>query len=531
MRTLLFLLAAPLFAQLPFTQMVVFGDSLSDNGNSYYGSSLEGDPTPGPPLYATGEYTDGANSVPSTTSPLGLWIEQLAPFLNVPAPVPYVKGGLNYAVASAQTGSNPAFNPDKPTVPWSTDQVNLFLKSHASAPSNYLYIFWLGGDDIINGASATAAAANIQANINTLAAAGAKYFLWANLPPLGETPLGLNTPNSAPWNAATVAFNNGMTAAITQLTAAHPAITIAVFDVYDAYMKLTANPALYGFTNITSPAQSQSNINPNTYVYWDTVHPTTAGHAEDAAIAYATIVSTFAGAPFVTSVQNAFGNSATIAPNTWVSVKGTALANPNDSRIWLGSDFVNNQMPTALDGVSVTFNGENAYLYYISPTQLNVLTPPDLASGAVEVRVTAHGLTSGITAVEVQPLSPSFFTFDGAHVVGSHLNYTDLGPTSLYPGVTTPAQPGEEVILYANGFGATSSPVVAGSPVQSGTLATIPMVTIGGIQANVIYAGLIAPGLYQFNVDVPQSAPSGDISLMATYNGQTTQTGVVITVQ
>jgi phospholipase/lecithinase/hemolysin len=59
----LFGFAAPLLAQLPFTQLVVFGDSLSDNGNFYYGSSLLGTPTPGPPQYATGEYTDGTKEV------------------------------------------------------------------------------------------------------------------------------------------------------------------------------------------------------------------------------------------------------------------------------------------------------------------------------------------------------------------------------------------------------------------------------------------------------------------------------------
>src|SRR5580693_8597038 len=99
-RIALFLLAAPLFAQIPFTEFVVFGDSLSDNGNLYAGTSLLGVPTPGPPMYATGEYTDGANSVPATTGPLGLWIEQLAGLMNLPVPQPFEKGGLNYAVAS-----------------------------------------------------------------------------------------------------------------------------------------------------------------------------------------------------------------------------------------------------------------------------------------------------------------------------------------------------------------------------------------------------------------------------------------------
>lgn len=73
-------------------------------------------------------------------------------------------------------------------------------------------------------------------------------------------------------------------------------------------------------------------------------------------------------APAITLVVNAEGGGATIAPNTWVTLKGAGLAPAGDSRTWQAADFVNNQLPTQLDGVSVTMNGENAYVYYISPT-------------------------------------------------------------------------------------------------------------------------------------------------------------------
>ena len=235
--------------------------------------------------------------------------------------------------------------------------------------------------------------------------------------------------------------------------------------------------------------------------------------------------------PVITSVQNAFGNSSTIAPNTWVVIKGTGLSPAGDSRMWLASDFTGTQMPTALDGVSVTMNGESVYMYYISPTQLNLLTPPDLSPGPVQVQVTANGQTSASFAVQAQALSPSFFVFDGTHVVASHLNGSIVGPPTLYPGSSTPAQPGEWVVLYANGFGAVSSPVVKGSEYQSGSLPVMPVIQIGGVSATVQFAGLVSPGLYQFNVSVPMSAANGDNSLAAQYNGQTTQTGVVLTVQ
>jgi len=531
-RLALFLISGALFAQVPFTQFVVFGDSLSDNGNLLAGTTLLGAPQPIPPLYATGEYTDGVNSVPSTTAPLGLWIEQLAAGMNLPVPQPFAKGGLNYATASALTGSNPAYSPNKPSVPWSTDQVSLFLAANRTPPANYLYTFWCGSNDLIAGVNPATAAANIQANIDALAKAGAKYFLWVNEPPVGEAPENINTSQRASLDAASVAYNTAMVSAVTQLKTAHPAITIATFDVYSGFMSFTQNPSLYGFVNVTSPAQGLANVNPNTYLFWDTLHPTTTGHALVAAGAYDAIASTIGGLPLISSVQNAFDTSSTIAPNTWVAVRGLALTAGGDTRTWLNSDFVNDQMPTALDGVSVTMNGEKAYVEYISPVQLNILTPPDLAAGTVEVQVRAYGQTSAPFLVESQPLSTSFFTFDGTHVVATHINpYTDIGPAALYPGLTTPTQPGEEVVLYANGFGATSVPVTPGSPTQTGALSPLPVVMIGGVQAKVLFAGLAGVGTFQFNVIVPMSTPSGDIPLVATYNGATAQSGVVITVQ
>ena len=239
-----------------------------------------------------------------------------------------------------------------------------------------------------------------------------------------------------------------------------------------------------------------------------------------------------ASTPTITLVANAEGGSATIAPNTWVEIKGSNLAPVGDSRSWQASDFVNSQMPTQLDGVAVTMNGENAYLYYISPTQVNVLTPPDLTAGPAQVKVTTGGVTSAAFTAQAQEYSLSFFIFGaGPYVVGTHANGSDLGPTSLYPGLTTPAAPGEVVILYANGFGPVSPPVVAGSDVQSGSLPVLPVIQVGGIPASVQFAGLVSPGLYQFNVVVPESTPNGDNTLTAQYNGFATQSGVLVTVQ
>jgi uncharacterized protein (TIGR03437 family) len=237
-------------------------------------------------------------------------------------------------------------------------------------------------------------------------------------------------------------------------------------------------------------------------------------------------------APVISLVANAEGESPTIAPNTWVEIKGVNLAPAGDSRAWQGSDFVNNQMPTRLDGVSATVNGKSAFVYYISPAQVNILTPPDAMQGPVQVEVANNGATSSAFTVQANPTSPSFFVFGGGpYVAAVHANGTLIGPTTLYPGATTPAKPGESVMLYANGFGPTSTPVVSGSIVQSGTLSPLPVITIGGITATVQFAGLVFPGQFQFNVVVPANAPDGDNALTATYNGVTTQSGVLLTLQ
>ncbi len=233
--------------------------------------------------------------------------------------------------------------------------------------------------------------------------------------------------------------------------------------------------------------------------------------------------------PAISRVVNAEGGTATIAPNTWVEIDGTNLSNA--TRVWQSSDFVNGLMPTALSGVSVTMNGEKAFIYYISPTQINVLTPPDLAPGPVQVVVTANAASAPFT-VQAQGQSPSFFVYNGGHyVVAVHADGSLIGPTTLYPNQSTPAKPGEEIVIFANGFGATSPPVASGSAQQSGSLPALPAMTIGGIPAQVTFAGVISPGLYQFNVVVPPSAADGDNVILAAYNGGSTQSGALLAVQ
>ena len=236
--------------------------------------------------------------------------------------------------------------------------------------------------------------------------------------------------------------------------------------------------------------------------------------------------------PAVSLVANAEGEVPIIAPNTWVEIKGMGLSLTGDTRIWKNADFVNNQMPTTLDGVSVTVNRKPAFLYYISPSQINILTPPDPISGDVPVVVTNGGTVSATFTAQAQASSPSFFVFNGGpYVLAEHASGSLLGPATLYPGLTTPASPGETVVLYANGFGPTSTPIVSGSVLQSGILSPQPVIHIGANTATVQFAGLVFPGLFQFNIVVPANTPDGDQPITASYSGFVTQAATLITVQ
>ena len=231
-------------------------------------------------------------------------------------------------------------------------------------------------------------------------------------------------------------------------------------------------------------------------------------------------------------VQNAASDGPTIAPNTFVAIKGTNLA--PTTRLWESRDFDANKLPTQLDGVSVTIGGKATYVYYISPTQINVLTPTDLGEGSLEVQVRREGEQSAAVTAMSQRVSPAFFRFDPEdrkYIAATHVDGGLLGKTTLYPGSTTPAKRGETIVLYANGFGPVTPAAPNGEVVT--TPGTIEGVTasIGNVPATVSFAGLTLTGLYQLNVVVPESAPTGDAEVIATVGGVSTPGGAFITIE
>jgi uncharacterized protein (TIGR03437 family) len=231
----------------------------------------------------------------------------------------------------------------------------------------------------------------------------------------------------------------------------------------------------------------------------------------------------------VTAVVNAASYQPGIASGAWLAIFGTNLS--QRTYTWQAADILDAKLPTSLQGVSVTINGLPAYIDFISPTQINVLAPDDATVGPVQVQVTTAQQGSNAVTVQKSQFSPAFLTLDGSHVAALHLDYSLVGPASLFPGASTPAKPGEIIQLYAVGFGPANPPQPTGQQVAAATpLANDVQVTIGGQTASVQYAGLVQAGLYQFNVTVPSLA-NGDASLFATIGGSPSQKGVLLTIQ
>lgn len=248
--------------------------------------------------------------------------------------------------------------------------------------------------------------------------------------------------------------------------------------------------------------------------------------------------------PNITSVAVANGGK-DIAENTWIVIKGSNLvpaSTPASGVVWSNApDFAQGEMPTNLGGVSVTVNGNPAFIYFYcsaatsavcASDQINVLTPLDNTVGPVPIVVTSGNTSSPPFTANMKAIAPAFLLFNAAgYVAATHADGSLLGPTSLYPGLSTPAAPNETIIAYGVGFGLPATTLRNGSSTQSGALPSNPVCQIGGINAAVGFAGLTSPGLYQFNLTVPASANSGDNALSCSYSGSTTQAGTLITVQ
>jgi uncharacterized protein (TIGR03437 family) len=223
-----------------------------------------------------------------------------------------------------------------------------------------------------------------------------------------------------------------------------------------------------------------------------------------------------------------------IVAGSWLTIKGSNLS-PVASDTW-DKSIVNGNLPTLVDGVSVNVGSKQAFVYYISPTQINVQAP-DVGTGPVPVTVTTPNGTSVAFTANVVAQSPAFFLWPGGQVVATRNSDGSLAvKNGTFAGATTvAAKPGDVLILWGTGFGPTAPPVAAGIQVPGDKVYNTSPVSIKIGTANVqVFGAALSPGfagLYQVAIQVPAALADGDYPIKATVSGTSSQGGVILSVK
>jgi uncharacterized protein (TIGR03437 family) len=197
-------------------------------------------------------------------------------------------------------------------------------------------------------------------------------------------------------------------------------------------------------------------------------------------------------------------------------------------------DLDRGQLPISLGGVTVDIGGIPAPLYFVSPGQNNAQAPDLPASPQVRVRVFREGLLSNEVFVKVADIDPAIFVFVGRPII-THLDYTFIG-RGEFEG-STPAHPGEYIVIFATGMGRTVPPVLAGQlPMFAAAVQKPVRIRIAGRLLEgppfIQYAGQ-APGLaglYQINVLLPDDIALGDPEIIVEMGDAVTQSGLLLAV-
>jgi len=285
----------------------------------------------------------------------------------------------------------------------------------------------------------------------------------------------------------------------------------------------------------TAPATLSVSVNPASLALGQssgTVQISAAGASNSPqTISVSLVTAAPTNLPTISSVVNGASFQPGIESGSWVTVKGANLSNTNPGRTWLPGEIVNGNLPISLDGTSVTINGKTAYVYYISPSQLNVQAPTDSTTGMVPVVVTNNGQVSAAFTAQLQAYAAAFFLYTGtAYAIAQR--YPDnalVGNPSVVPG-TVAARPGDVLILWGTGFGPTNPPISAGVVVSGAPgVLTLPVVTVGGLPATLINTVLSpgSAGLYQVAIQLPASVPTGAVSIQASVGGVQSPGGIL----
>ena len=208
-----------------------------------------------------------------------------------------------------------------------------------------------------------------------------------------------------------------------------------------------------------------------------------------------------------------------VAPGSIISIFGTNLSDYSDVAFSFCSacSVLTQPLPLGIDGVAFSFDVPSAGIsvpgrfYYVSPTQLNVQVPWELAGQtSVTVKVIINYTYSAEYTLPLATYSPGFFTYTAT----GQLVADALDSDNKVISTSNPAKQGSSIQLFMNGLGPVSNTPASGSPGLSSPLSrspALPTITIGGKSASVSFSGL-APdfvGLYQVNAIVPSGLSTG----------------------
>jgi uncharacterized protein (TIGR03437 family) len=241
-----------------------------------------------------------------------------------------------------------------------------------------------------------------------------------------------------------------------------------------------------------------------------------------------TIKAVVAGGPAIRGIADAASGGTSLASNGFASIYGQGFS--GSSINWSPTSA----LPTSLGGAKVQVGGKDAFISYAGFGQINILLPPDLAPGLSVLTLTTPA-GSATSTVNVLPANPQWFTYSvgsAIWIAGLIANTSTLiAPTGIFgAGCCRAAKTGDYIELFANGLGPTSPAAPAGVVLTAAY--PIPdlsrvKVTIGGVDAPVLYAGLVGAGLYQLNVLVPTGIGSGDLPVIMTISGQVAKTATL----
>ena len=195
-------------------------------------------------------------------------------------------------------------------------------------------------------------------------------------------------------------------------------------------------------------------------------------------------------------------------------------------------------------GVGVKIGGIDAYVAYVSASQINVLTP-NVGFGPLQVTVTNPAGTSNAVTISSQQDTPGLFEWPtgctaNCQPVATHndANFSYAVANGTIAGlVTVAAKPGETIILWGSGFGPTNPAYPFGVAVPASTFGTSSNVTasLNGtplvVYQNQAFLTSANAGLYQIGITVPAGLANGTYPLSVTIGGVTTPNSLVLTVQ